>query len=106
MTARSRHMTNLIHIDEASFERRFKPFLNHLIKDNSADHGIYYYETYGAELAFIQTVLKVIPNCVWTVLDTDSGLITVSGFHHINRFAYILSEMPWTENIEVIPDIP
>lgn len=59
--------------------------------DTSASFGGLGFETYGADL---KTVESYNPLHIWTVLEVDDELILVSGFHTINRIAYIISTKP------------
>ena len=59
--------------------------------DTSAGFGGCGFETYGLDLV---TVESYDPLQIWTVLEVDDELILVSGFHTINRIAYIISTEP------------
>ena len=39
----------------------------------------------------------------WTILECDDVLYLVHGIHHVNRFSYLISQYPCTENIEPVP---
>lgn len=39
---------------------------------------------------------------LWTILDADGNLYAVTGLHFVNRFGYILTKEPWTEEIEAV----
>ncbi|MEO3931368.1 hypothetical protein WMO79_00950 [Micrococcaceae bacterium Sec7.4] len=39
---------------------------------------------------------------LWTILDAEGSLYAVTGVHRVNRFGYILTEEPWTEDIEAV----
>lgn len=73
------------------WEDTFKPVKNHLDEDAGIDG--YMFETFGAELAHVQAVLKDNPEKVWTVVDGDSGKWYISqGFHLVNRIGYLITE--------------
>lgn len=84
------------------FIEKFKPQKNHV--DNNASFNGMMYETYGAEFEFIKSQPE---SNVWTILDGDNGqLVVASGFHHVNRIGYIVTEVPVPEGefIEVIDE--
>lgn len=61
-----------------------------------------YYETYGLDLLIVKAMAKTFPNHVWTVLDCDGKLIIQSGYHHVNRVNYILTnKQAECSNVEV-----
>ena len=37
------------------------------------------------------------PHYVWTVLDCEGKLYCSTGFHWVNRFAYLKCSKPWTD---------
>ena len=40
-------------------------------------------------------------NKVWTLVDTDEGLVIMSGFHFVNRIDVYITEKPFKEEIEI-----
>ena len=52
------------------------------------------FETYGEEL---ETVRNHEPNKIWTIRDTEYGLLLTAGFGLIDRFGYIISEQSYEE---------
>ena len=52
------------------------------------------FETYGEEL---ETVRNHEPNKIWTIRDTEYGLLLFAGFGLVDRFGYILSEQAFNE---------
>lgn len=52
---------------------------------------LYGFETFGSDLVHIQTIYKEKPECIWTVLDADGEIVIASGFHHVNRIAFIVT---------------
>lgn len=79
-------------ISEDEFFAKFKPRKNPFVADSS--WGGTMLETYGRELEHVQDALKTAPGTVWTVLDVDGALIVASGYHHVNRMGYIITEVP------------
>jgi len=68
---------------------KYKPIKNHLVKDDSIS-----FETYGDEVIFVCDQ----PNStVWTEMDGDNGVYLVQGYHLVNRIAYYVTEVPWTD---------
>jgi hypothetical protein len=57
------------------------------------------YETYGEELAIVHAMLEKEPARIWTVVDADFGLGLISGYHHVNRVGYLISEVPVPEGM-------
>lgn len=73
---------------------------NHIrgAENASWDGGMF--ETYGNELAHVLDVNNERPEHVWTIVevdtddDDDTGLRVIKGFHHVNRFGYLISKNP------------
>lgn len=82
-------------ISEDEFFETYKPVKNPFIRHASWNGSML--EPYGNELAHVQETLKHEPNRVWTVLDCDGALIASSGYHHVNRMGYIITEVPVAE---------
>ena len=84
---------------ESQFEIQYQPINNHLVPD--APFSGWMYETYGAELEFINT--KPVSH-IWTVVESDDGhsIVFLPGNHPINRIGFILTEISWTDpHIEI-----
>jgi len=82
-----------------SWEKKYKP-----IKNPFGDRGWNgtMFETYGEDLSFIAPVPD---EQLWTWVDGDEGTWIVSGYHHINRIGYFITENPRTEDfVEVQVD--
>lgn len=79
-------------ISEEDFYENFKPVKNPFEADAAWDGSML--ETYGREHEHVLEVLKTEPQKVWTVLDCDGSLIASSGYHHVNRVGYIITELP------------
>lgn len=76
------------------WEDTFGPVKNHL--DKNAGMNGFMFETFGAELAHVQAVLKDTPEKVWTVVEGDSGKWYISqGFHRVNRVGYLVTDKPF-----------
>jgi len=92
-------MANM-HWDE--FVERFRPEANFI-----ANNGSDLFETYGPELAYVRAINGMNPGRVWTMVDGDDGQIVItSGYHFVNRIAYIITEVPCPDGefIEVLDD--
>jgi hypothetical protein len=73
------------------WEQTYQPVRNHLNPDE--DWNGWYFETYGEEEEWVAEQ----PNeNVWTILETEDGLVIVNGWFRVNRFGYIVCENPWT----------
>lgn len=93
-------------ISEDSFYDTYKPVQNPFV-ENAPWNGCML-ETYGPELEHVQEVLKTDPSKVWTVLACDDALVVSSGYHHVNRMGYIITEVPVAEGemVETIDEDP
>lgn len=66
----------------------YKPITN--------DHGdIRIYETYGADLEFIQSIIE--DNRVWTWVDSGDYSVITNGAMFVNRLCYYVTELPWLD---------
>jgi hypothetical protein len=77
------------------FEQKYKPQLNHI--DPNANFNGWGYETFGKELEYVQSIVETAPNRVWTILDCDGAAIIGDGYHHVNRMAYVITEIPFAD---------
>lgn len=86
-------------IPEDEFFDDYKPVKNHLASDNGFDG--YLYETYGDELEFVCQQ----PNkAIWTLVDGDSEMCILSGYHLVNRLGYFITARHWeTESHVPLP---
>lgn len=82
-------------ITEEEFQN-YRPLRNPHNRDAAWDGCLY--ETYGAEYNFVRWQPE---ENVWTLL-TDGTL--VSGRHHVDRVGYIVTYVPWEEDVEVFPE--
>ena len=65
---------------------KYKPITN--------DHDeIRIYETYGADLEFIESIIE--DNRVWTFIDSGDYSSIVNGAFFVNRLCYYVTEIPW-----------
>ena len=89
-------------MDIDQWEETYKPIPNHLVPNSSwqDEDGVgIMFETYGDELSFIKTQD---PTYVWTYLDGVDGTYVVSGYHVVNRIGYFVTQVPWTEDLEIL----
>jgi hypothetical protein len=71
----------------------FKP-----IENPQNEEGSFMFETYGEELEEVVKWHKEKGNqYIWTIVDCDGGLYAIVGYHHVNRFGYLLTTVPWKE---------
>src|SRR3990172_1848243 len=91
-------------ISEEKFWQEYKPQINHLEREKSdesiADEDICsfagtMYETYGEDLDYVAYIKSVTPKKVWTILDCDGVLCLSAGYHHVNRYGYMITEKEW-----------
>lgn len=69
---------------------KYKPIKNHL-NDNAAFEGILY-ETYGDEVEYVRTYGVTFPNRIWTLVEEDGEMAILSGYHHVNRLGYFITQ--------------
>lgn len=74
----------------------YKPEKNYL--DDNASWGGVLYETYGEEVKYVFSQPK---NRVWTYVDGDSGTYLATGVKVCNRIGYLVTDVPWTEEMEI-----
>lgn len=74
----------------------YKPEKNWL--DDSASWGGVLYETYGEEVKYVFSQPK---HHVWTYVDGDSGTYLATGVKVCNRIGYLVTDIPWTEEMEI-----
>lgn len=88
-------------ISYADWLEKYKPVKNHI--DSSASYEGMMFETYGAELAFVQS--KKDEWLVWTLVTDDDGEdVIVSGYHYVNRMGYFVCQEPINPKIDVLVD--
>lgn len=89
-------------ITEDQFWEQFKPVQNHLESNASFDGCMF--ETYGDELAYVSKQLK--NRTVWTIVEGENDtLYYLSGYRVVNRLGFFITEVPYTEETEVVIDI-
>lgn len=64
-----------------------------LFKPTKHPNGDRMFETYGADR---EKVMAMDRKLVWTIID-DGGLWIRAGAHFVNRFGYLICEVPWTD---------
>jgi hypothetical protein len=80
------------------WEDKFKPVKNHISKYPNDDSTYDSFETYGAEVEYVQT--KIDDRLVWTFGDGDMCTYLSNGYHYINRISYYVCTVPYEENVE------
>ena len=82
--------------DFTSFEKWEEKYTALKNPNSDEDEGLsaIMFETYGEEL---ETVRSHEPNKIWTIRDTEYGLLLFAGFGLVDRFGYILSEQAFNE---------
>ncbi len=81
---------NILAIED--FDEIFEPIENPLRTDESM-----LFETCGADLDYVLKVAKETPHKVWTLIDSDDGLVIISGYHLVNRVHYIITKNDWID---------
>lgn len=80
-------------INSELFDEKFKPVKNPHNRDAGWNGCLF--DTHGVEYNFIKNQSE---DRVWTLL-SDNTL--VNGRRHIDRVGYLVTELPWTEDMEV-----
>lgn len=64
------------------------------LKNPSGDEGFdgFAFETYGEQESFVRMVAGAEPDRVATILDVDGCLWLSRGYHHVNRFLYLVAK--------------
>jgi hypothetical protein len=105
--------TNPNAISWETFEEKYKPQINHILKQKYPKDdptgltgwGGIMYETYGDEYEYIREMAQKHPNRVWTLVDGDDGeLVIIAGWHYVNRMNYVITEKPWNTGDEYVDD--
>ena len=91
-------MTKQVSLTWAEFVEQFQPIRNVFSKDDDQQM----FETYGAEVDFVNNV--PIDN-VWTYLEVEGGTVTTNGFHYVNRLGYFITTVPAEEDTEYEIDL-
>jgi hypothetical protein len=73
------------------FYPKYKPRNNHILPDASWEGRLF--ETYGTEYEYVKTQAE--HQTVWTILDCDGQMIIAAGLRYVNRFGYLITEVPW-----------
>lgn len=84
-------MSLTLEISESIFTSLFPLLPNHLNEHASIDWGDGFgsmFETYGKEWEFVYSQPV---SHVWTLVDSDEGLLIVSGRAFVNRIGYFVS---------------
>lgn len=89
-------------ITENEFYHRFSIQPNHLQKREEFG-GMY--ETYGEENEYVSKLSEK-ENRVWTIVDNDGLFYLITGYNHVNRQGYIVTNEAYTEEMEVMLDDP
>lgn len=80
-------------MDSDDFDDKFRPVKNP--HDRNAGWDGCLFGTNGAELNFVRSQPA---NKVWTL--SSHGTL-ISGFHVVDRVGYVVTELPWEEDMEV-----
>jgi hypothetical protein len=76
-----------------TWENEYRPVDN--TRDEYASWDGQLFETYGKDEETVITVARQTPRRVWTLVDTDDGLVVTNGFHYVNRVGYFITEKEW-----------
>ena len=91
-------MPKQVSLTWSEFVEQFQPIRNVFSKDEDQQM----FETYGAEVDFVNNV----PNDnVWTYLEVEGGTVVTNGFHYVNRLGYFITTVPAEEDTEYEIDL-
>lgn len=79
---------------EDDWFEKYKPLANPINAGGavwSIDGKSYTFETFGKEFDFVKEQPL---DRVWTVLECDDKWILASGYHYVNRLAYMVATVP------------
>lgn len=91
-------MTKQVSLTWSEFVEQFQPIRN--VFSNDEDQQMF--ETYGAEVDFVNNVPI---DRVWTYLEVEGGTVTTNGFHYVNRLGYFITTVPAEEDTEYEIDL-
>lgn len=88
-------MADMRSMTEDEFDEEFKPVtFEHEFGIEAPQGGVTWVEFEVAKQYPVERV--------WTVVDTEDGEYALPGFRVVNRFMYVVTQVPWPdENIEV-----
>jgi hypothetical protein len=96
-----------IQIDEDDFHEKYSFIPNHLRPNACWTYGDgpgCLFETYGEEHAFVRSQD---PRTIWTLLECDDTKELVqSGYHLVNRLGYLISTVPFPDDVHIEVRIP
>jgi len=84
------------------FEARFKPMQNHVTAREEFNGWLF--ETYGEDEKYVREFAQLGNNAnnVWTIIEGDQNqMCIVNGWHFVNRFGYVITEVPAPEGCEI-----
>ena len=81
-------------VSEDQWWEQFRPLKNHI--DPYASFEGCMFETYGTEIDWVR---KQPATRTWTVLDVDGVRYIANGFHSINAFGYLVTEVEYAGDV-------
>jgi hypothetical protein len=75
------------------WETEYQPVNN--TGDEYASWNGQMFETYGDDNEAVLSVATREPRRVWTLVDTDDGLVMTNGYLFVNRVGYFVTEREW-----------
>ena len=90
--------TKFVELTWTEWEEKFKPIKNHITKYPTTDSDYESFETYGAEVEYVQS--KIEDNLVWTFGDGDMCTYLSNGYHYVNRLNYYVCTVPYEEDVD------
>lgn len=81
------------HIELAKPERTCAP-------DDMCSFGGKMYETFGADMDYINQLNETEPKRIWTIIEAEDTITIVAGLHLVNRMGYLVTNEEWKHEQE------
>jgi hypothetical protein len=96
------HSTVEMNFDQ--FIEQYKPLVQERpFNENEISITNLYIEDYKNPL--IGIFREKLPNQIWTVCEIEGQMMVQSGWHFVNRYAYILTEIPFETDVLVLDEV-
>ena len=89
--------TKFVDLTHDEWVEMFKPVKNHITKYPDEHSEYEMFETYGAEVEYVQS--KIEENLVWTYGDGDMCSYISSGYGFVNRIGYYVCTVPFDPEV-------
>ena len=76
------------------FFEQHKPIDNHIVGVENAVYNGKMFETFGEEY---REIIRTPKEKLWTIVETDTGMVLLPGYHYVNRMGYFITEIAWNQ---------